>query len=375
MVMSKVKSPRQSEPGISKLDTATTAHQDEDSHSEQSFEQELSCRSSLEEERESKRQRFIQEARLFYEQHTRESISDLPLVGLKHESRVYDWSYKVIDVCRGLRLLAIEQVSQFSLVQYLNQSLTDGSLRTAICSEATSFAADGSVEGGTLDLALEEFERPSDAIPLVGMRPKSDPSSKLLEKFFKAAWNFCRAMSDSHSNLTIGTFDNVLGVDGSTLQRTKLSSQGESSPGQPSKSDATKTGETAISHGHTRATNIGRSELHVDLREQKATEIDRKQNLECTELATQSRSEVDQPPAESVKHPTVLHSAESVKHPTVLHSAVMAPEALPSSDGVVSEGDLQARDDIGGVTEENGEHFRLPLTYTCTNLKSKSNSV
>ena len=363
MVMSKIKSPRQSEAGISKLGTVTTVHQDEDSHSEQSSEQELSGRSSLEEERESKRQRFIQEARLFYEQHTRESISDLPLVGLKHESRVYDGSYKVIDICHGLRLLAVEQVSQFSLVQYLNRSLTDRSLRSAICSEATSFAADGLVEGGTLDLALEDFERPSDTIVLVGMRPKSDLSSKLLEKFFKAAWKFCRAMSDSHSNLTIGTFDNVLGVDGSTLQQTTLSSQGEGLTGQPSESGATKTGETAINHGHTRATIISRSESHVDLREEKATEINRMQNLECTELATQSRSEVDQPPAESVKHPTVLHSA------------VMAPEALSSSDGVVSEGDLQARDDIGGVTEENGEHFRLPLTYTCTNLKSKSNSV
>lgn len=156
--------------------TQPETQDDEAKHDQQTPEQEPSLRlSRREEERELRRQQFIREARSVYEHHSQDSLSKLPLVGLKQENRLYEKSAKVADVSRGLRVLAVEQTSRLSLVRYLSRSLTDASLQVAIYGESTSFASDSSAVGGTCDVKPEDFGRHvTTGIPLVGMKPRSD---------------------------------------------------------------------------------------------------------------------------------------------------------------------------------------------------------
>ena len=397
--MSRLKRPLlqspQSESDVNKLSAtdASTSHRETqdgvDGYNQQAPSREPSGRSRREEERELRRQLFIQEARSIYEQHSRESLSKLPLVGLKQESRLYNKSGKIADACRGLKILAVERTSRLSLVRYLSRSLTDAALRGAIFSEATSFASDFSAVGGTCDVTTEDIGRPaspeSTDVPLVGMKTRSDSSSSLnlLEKFFKAARKFCRTVSDSHSDLMIvvGTFDNILGADSLALQQATLSTTSRGSAVPSSRCETTKAGETPEKSQGTRDTSTvdRRSELHADSShtlEDAGTDCERNLPSTCTDLATQPRSEADRLPVESVKKLTVAADpsvvAPALVAPAVVASAMVTPAVVTAETRLGGSGEgagptsremdrqSQPEDNVSCEHEEKGESCRQP---------------
>ena len=160
--------------------------------------------------RESKLEQFVREAKVVLTEHSREHLSRLPLVGLRHASHAYSLSFQIVELFQSVRRFMFSQITHFSQLpqdHIFIQAFVDTSVQQSHFGELFFMK----------DLELESEHRfgsqphKSTDLPLIGLKRRN---SRGISKFFEAVHKFtCSQAARTNPEHLSYTFEHVLGTD------------------------------------------------------------------------------------------------------------------------------------------------------------------